>query len=222
MENQDIRQDQQVSVIIEQTPTLVKKAEELTIRDEGTSKLANDIQIALSDNIKKLEERKKYYIGPAEETVKRFKNAFAERIEPLKEAKEIIRRKLRDWLILLEERQRKEEEKKRAKEEKKKNLSRDFLGDEAPAPETPKKEDRPTVQSGLGKSYTQKFWTFEVEDAEKIPRKIGDVEILVLDKVAVNSLIREHTKVINGVSSCDLKITGLRIFQDYRIGSRKQ
>lgn len=199
--------DTEVVQIEQKIPTLMDKANSLKITDELSSKVANDVGVTLKKMIRALDDKRKYYVGPSNETIKRINNSFNEKILALKEAYEIVREKLQTYIIDL----RKKEDAERAEKNKK---ASEFLGSEEPAPmQSP---PPPThVTSQFGKSYTQKRWTFKEVDIEKVPR-----EYLLLNEKKVNAMIKAHTKTVKGVSKCDLKIDGLEIFQDEKLGMR--
>lgn len=203
---QNIQKDQEITLIQKNIPILTKKAEAVIVKDELTSKTANDIALTLKKMIRQLEDKRKYYVNPLNETIKRINNSFKEKTEPLTKALNIIRDKIQAYMI---EQRRKQERERIGKQTK----DAEFLG-EQPKPE--KQPPAPTqVTSSFGKSFIQKRWTWKLVDIEKVPR-----EYLSLDEKKINAMIRAKTQVVKGISNCDLKINGIEIYQKDSMGMK--
>ena len=198
---EEIKQDQEIAVINEKLPSLQTKIEALVVKDEPSSKLMTDYCGFIKDAISKVEERRKYYTGPLNETIKRLNNDAKAITAPLSELLRIGKDKLMSYIEAAREKERAEAEaKQKAIDEmaKKNNL---------PSVEV-KVEEKHQVKSSIGAVHTSKRWTFEVLDFSKVPD-----EMKLINEVKINNLIRAHTLTVGGVSSCGLEIAGIKIFQ---------
>lgn len=61
---EDIRQDTEIAIISEKVPSLQNKIETLVVKDEPSSKLMTDYCGFIKDAIDKVEEKRKFYVGP--------------------------------------------------------------------------------------------------------------------------------------------------------------
>lgn len=210
---QDIRADQEVITIQQAAPGYVDKARAITVKDELTSKGANDIVLALKKMIKRLDDRRKFFNKPLKDHAKAIDNDFADRMAPLKEAYEILRGKLETYVVEQSRIQRAKDEKIRIENEKKAEAASGFLAEDVKPPEVAKTNTQ--VRSSFGKSYLVKNWTFKLVNIEKVPRAY-----MVLDEKKVRNMIKAQTVVFNGVNRCDLKIPGIEIYQSEKIAMR--
>jgi hypothetical protein len=198
---EEIRQDTEIMVIEEKVPSLKTKIEALDVKDEPSSKLMTDYCGFIKDAIDKVETKRKFYVAPLNEAVKRLNNDAKSISGPLTELLRIGKEKIMSYLNAV-----------RIKE------SAEAVAKQARIDEMSKKTGLPTVKveveekrqvkSSIGAVHTTKRWTFEVIDFTKVPD-----DMKLVNEVKINNLIRAHTSTIKGVSSCDLEIAGVKIYQ---------
>jgi hypothetical protein len=206
--NEEIKQDTEIAVIQEKLPSLQTKIEALIVKDEPSSKLMTDYCGFIKDAISKVEEKRKFYVGPMNEAVKRLNNDAKAITAPLSELLRIGKDKLMSYIEAAREKERIEAEaKQKAMDEmaKKNNLPKVEV----------KTEEKRQIKSGIGQVHTTKRWTFEVVDFSKVPD-----DCKLINEVKINNLIKAHTVVIGGVSTCSLEVAGLKVFQKEDISIR--
>lgn len=145
-----------------------------------------------------LEERRKFFVAPLKAHVKDIEAELKLVSGPLMKADAIIRSKVVDYRIKIEEEARKEEEKLRRKAEAKQKKQEEKAlskGEEPPPPPPVPTVEVPKTTEGV---TIVKTWTYGIEDIKKVPR-----EYLTLDTVAVMRDIRQGIR----------EIPGLRIYQ---------
>lgn len=205
---EDIKTDQQVVVITKEVEPIQAKVDGLVIKDELSSKYATDLLAFVTKAKRRLEERRKFFVGPLNEGVKNINNEFKSLTQPLEEMESSIKQKMMSYMEATRAKAREEAIAKQTAMDK---VAKD---NDLPAVEVVPEEVR-QVKSGIGAVHTTKRWTFKVVDETKIPR-----EYFILDEHKISGLVRAHTKTIHGVSSNDLKIEGIEIYQTESIAIR--
>lgn len=205
---EDIKQDTEIIVINEKLPSLQSKVEALEVKDEPSSKLMADYCGFMKDAIDKVETKRKFYVGPLNETVKRLNNDAKAITAPLTELLKIGKDKIMAYLNMTREKEKKEAE------EKQKRLDEMSKVNGLPSVKV-EVEEKHQVKSSIGAVHTSKRWTFELVDFSKVPD-----DLKLINEVKINNLIRAHTQVIKGVSTCDLKIEGINIYQHEDVNIR--
>lgn len=186
--------DKQVLAIQAESTDLVARAENFQIISEKTASDANTILHWIANAKKALQERMNFFVKPLKDHVKKIEAEFKLVSEPLIRADAIIRCKVVDYRIMIEEAARKEEAELRRKAEakQKKQEEKALAKGEAPPPPPP----IPTIEvpKTMGGVTTVKNWTYDVEDIDKVPR-----EYLILDSGAVMRAVREGVREIPGI-----------------------
>lgn len=181
----EVIQDQDVQLVVKQTPSLVEKVTSLQVTDERTSKLGNDVLVAIKKMLAKLEDRRKFLVKPIKDHAKAIEDDLKKYSNPLKEAYDIARQKVTQYVVEVDR-------KNRAEEAKKASLVSSFL-DEKVVPIEPEK--KPGVTSSLGKSFTKKIWKCtEVIDQSKVPEQYKEIAM-----PKVNAAIRSGVREIPGL-----------------------
>lgn len=147
-----------------------------------------------------LEERKKFFVTPLKDHVKRIEAELKLVTGPLTQADAIIRGKVVDWRIKVEEIARKEEvELRRKAEAKQKKQEEKALakGEDPPPPPPVPTVEVPKTTGGI---TMVKTWTYGIEDIGKVPKEYKSE---VLDSVSVMQAIHRGVR----------EIPGLRIYQ---------
>lgn len=194
----EVLKDKQVLAVQSEAADIVTRAQNFHITSEELASDANNVLHWIAKAKKSLEERRKFFVQPLNDQVKKVNALFKEITGPLIKADAIIRSKVVDYRIKLEEEARKEEEKLRRKAEaqqKKKEEKALAKGEEPPPPPPAPKVEVPQTIGGV---TITKPWTYGIEDINKVPRKY-----LTLDTVEVMQAIRQGIR----------EIPGLRIYQ---------
>lgn len=145
-----------------------------------------------------VEARKKFFVTPLKAHVKEIEAELKLVSGPLNQADAIIRAKVVDYRIVLEEKARKEEEVLRRKAEAKQKKVEEKAKSKGEPPPPPPPAPRVEVPQTIGGVTITKPWTYGIENINKVPR-----EYLTLDTVAVMNAVRLGAR----------KIPGLRIYQ---------
>jgi len=194
----ELLKDTQVLVVQKESANIVTRAENFQIVSEETASDANKILHWIAGKKKIIEDRKKFFVTPLKNHVKEIEAELKLVTGPLMQADAIIRSKVVDYRVKIEEEARKEEEKlwRKAEAKQKKQEEKALAKGEDPPPPPP--APRVEVPKTTGGVTLTKTWTYGIEDINKVPR-----EYLTLDTVAVMRAI--NLKVRN--------IPGLRIYQ---------
>lgn len=202
--DENIKQDKEVAVIEQELSPIEVKVNTLIVTNESSAKLATDYGVAISTYLKKLEEKRKFFVQPLVESQKRINAEFKVLSERLEVMKEVLKGKLLSYRQIVEEVAKKTQEK----------LNEMAQKNGLPAIEKPIIENQ--VKSSVGLSFTIRRWNFRVLDEAKIPD-----EFWLLDEMKIRSRMREGIKNIHGVSQCDTKIEGIEFFQEEDISFKR-
>ena len=199
---QEIRSDQEVVVISREIEPIQAKVADLVIVDERTSKIGSDLKEFVKRAWKKLEERRKFFVGPLNDHIKTINNEFKSIMLPLEEMEESLKAKLMSYMQVEREKQRKEAEEKQAA------LDKMAEANNLPKVEV-KVEEKRTVTSSLGKSWTRKTWAWRISDEKKIP-----AEYWIIDEKKIGNMVKAFTRTIDGKSTNNLHIEGIEVYQE--------
>lgn len=200
----EILQDHEVQVIQKETMPLQEKINALDVIDEPSSKFATDLLAFITKAKRRLEDRRVFFTKPLNEHIKSINNYFKSFGDPLDVMDRQIKGKLLGYRQMMQEQERKKQD------EIKKFAEENNLPAVKAEPEISN-----AVRSSIGSSFAVKRWTWAVEDETKIPR-----EYLIIDEKKINAMIRAQAKTVKGVSTCDLKIEGVKIYQEESISVR--
>lgn len=206
-----------------QIKTIIGAANELTVVDEAGSQHAAKFLGDLKGEIKRVEDMRKDLTTGLNHTLKQINSSFKMRSEPLTKAEVIVKKKLGVYLDEQERIAREAEAKAQAEKDAAEKKARDEAaaakkaGDKE-AEEKAKAEAEaiksqevvveaaPTaVRTDAGLVSSKKVWTFEIEDASKVPDSFK-----VVDEKAVRK----------AVSDGEREIPGIKIFQKTQIATR--
>lgn len=149
--------------------------------------------------VKEIDEERKTYTAPLDESKKRIMAKANAIIKPIEEYMEKINKAMGAW-YLIEEKKRAEEQ-RRLEEEAIKNAPKEATDVAVPVVESIK-----TTQGNVGKNTAIKYFDFEVVNVNEVPR-----EYLTLDESKVKDAINK-----GGVK----EIKGLKIVEKVRFSSR--
>lgn len=225
----DLKNDKEIVAISQQAPSFIQKVDAIRISTELQSKSANDLLTWLKQAYKTLEAKRIAKTKPLNDYVKTLNSEFAEKMNPIEHAIEILNGKMRDFLLMMRrkaqeeaDRKAKIEQERLDKEAKEKATAEaDLLEEAVPAVITPtvvvkaNPVANATVTSSLGKTFLRETFAWKVVDASKIPD-----EYWLLDEKKINALVKAHTKTEKGKKMNDLKIEGVEIFLEADVASR--
>ncbi|MCK5612611.1 hypothetical protein KAR91_62645 [Candidatus Pacearchaeota archaeon] len=171
---------------------MVLKASRLVIKTTTGEDNAYEALKVIKERLKFIEGKRTKITKPLNASLREVNALFKELTQPLKDADDIIRGKV----LGFREQQRLIAEKEEAKRHKL-QAAHKAKGHKVHAPAV--------VEAVVGKSTTQKRWTFEVLDITKVPEMY-----LVVDSAEVNDAIADGER----------KIPGLRIYQKESLSVR--
>ena len=188
---------------------LEKKMETIAVTEERHVVEATEFLASIKGRIERVEELRKFFVGPLNEQVKTINGMFKEQLAPLAAIDEKVRSVVSAYKLAEIKKEREEEVKKAAKLEKE-NAKRAKAGKEkviVPVEVAPKRGT--TIKTESGKMTEKVVWEFEVEDVHKIPLKIRK-KILdeALKKGVVKSIVKKE--VVAGAR----EIAGVRIYEN--------
>ena len=192
--------ENEVKEIAEQTRDIVQVAENSVIETEQNLVEASDMLSYIAKTKKAIEEKRKFFVKPLNDQVKRINEMFKGYAAPLEKADGIMRKKV---LVYRQEQDRKrraeEEALRKLQEKEQKRLERlaKKNGDVAPPPPIitpfiPQQEK--TVQSDLGAVSAKMVWEFEIVDENKIPN-----EFKIVNEKAIRAAVKAGVRNIPGV-----------------------
>lgn len=145
-----------------------------------------------------MEERRKFFVQPLNDQVKKINALFKEISEPLDKADAIMRPKVIEWRakVDMEIQKKNEELRKKAEKERQKQEEKALAkGEVPPLPMPIPTIEVPNTVDGIS---TMRVWTYEVVDITNVP-----LRYLALDSGMVMTAIRQGVR----------EIPGLRIYQ---------
>lgn len=190
----------------QQTRSLLKTIESLTITDEQSLAVAVETGVIASKMLKDLELARKKFVDPLNKELKETNAFFKRFIEPLSSLKQALADQISAYHK--EQVQIKLEEQRRAQAILDKQRAEAIQqGKHVPsvAIDLPPEEIQATVQSDTGQATARKRWTYKVVDLQKVPRRY-----LCLDTKAINEEIRIGAR----------EIPGLEIYQETGVSFR--
>ena len=193
--------DKEIQKIEKEVPALVGKARDLKVVTEEGLVEGTKVVSAIRDRLKIVEARRKFFVGPLNDHIKRinswFKSTFTNVLE---EADGIVTDKLLEY-------RRKEAEKIAKKNERIVEKAEERAESKGVKFEPPP----PVMQAkSVGLGTFSKRWTFEVVDLGKVPNTY-----MALDESKVRRAITGNA-LVTGVR----EIPGLRIYEEEVLSRR--
>lgn len=188
---------------------LVKRAQEVEVRDEGSLRLAVETAAAAKKLDGAIEKLRKQYVEEPNRFIRAVNNLAKRYQDRLKQVESGLKRKISEYQYQLELERRKAEA--AAQEEARKLQERlqaeaQAAGVEAPqvvAPVIPEKAT--TVRTAEGSAIQRTQWTFEVVDPALVPR-----EYLTVDEKAIRAAVKAGVREIPGVRIYEEFVTVIR------------
>lgn len=187
-------QTTEIQKIETETSPIIKQAMDMKIADDAGVGSASVVLKNISEMKKGIEERRKFFVAPLNDQVKKINELFKDIVFPLEEADKMIRGKVSTYRSEQAEIARKEQERlNREAAERQKALDA-----EAKALNVePVKVAAPVVApppKSIGNVQTRKVWKFEITNRSVVP-----AEYLVVDEVKVRQAVMSGAREIPGV-----------------------
>ena len=201
------------------------RAEAMVVATDEDASYATDLRSQAKTRLKKIEEQRKFLKEPALEQCRRIDQMAASACLPFNGIVKVLDVKLVDWDTLQRQKRIDEEKARRAAlqaqldAEKAAQMAKAMEGDEDAA-EAVAEIERNTerimaapiapatgIKTAHGNFYVQERWTYEIVDAERIPRSFLMVDEVKLGKYAV--AMKEHA-VVDGVRFFTKQVPGGR------------
>ena len=181
-----------IQILEKKVSPMVKVSEDYKIETVEDVDRASTILKGLRDTERTIENKRKEFTQPLNQSLKAINDSFKKITEPLVIARTVLTQRVVDWKIAEREKLEKEEARRRKIQE-----AHEAKGHEIKAPVV---LERPEAK--IGNTQTRKVWTFELTDFGKLP---DDYKIVDMPKVRAD--------IRNGVRD----ISGLRIYQEEKL-----
>jgi len=167
---------------------------------------AGDLIKIVKNKINKIEEQRKSWTKPLDESKKRIMENVRDVIDPLKDFESSVKQVMTDWYMKEKARKDKEQAKLEERAKAKAIKEQKECGADIPImPAIPVVNDIKTQRGDMSVTTMKKVWKFKVIDETKVPR-----EYLSLDEVEIRRAIREGKR----------EIKGLEIYQEDQLNIR--
>lgn len=173
--------------------SFVSQAEKQEIANQTDVDFANVILKHISEQVKMIEEKRKTFTQPLNQSLKEINSTFKELVKPLEKAKTILTHKVMDWRRAEQEKIRIEQERIAKEEERRRKIqeAHEKQGHEVSEPVV---MVRPEPLKVKDTTTTRKVWKFKIIDSTKIPR-----EYLLVNEIEIRIAIKKGIREISGV-----------------------
>lgn len=201
---------QKTVVMIEKdTQTVFKKVNGVVVRNEKEMNEAGELLSQVKSRLKRVEEKRKEYVQPLNDQVKKINGDFKALAEPYVEMEKVLKGAIGSYVA---EQQRLERERVRAEEEARREEARKLAEKEKISNrkalaqiEKPVEEVvKTSVKTDTAKVITKTVTKFEIVDESKVPDEY---------KVVSEQLVRK------AVNSGVKKIAGVRIYEETQVSA---
>lgn len=168
---------------------IVSKAKRVEIANESQREITTAHLEGIAKALKKMEGLRKQFVKPIKDSAKAIDQFFKERTAPMKEAEQVLRSKLGEYLDRIEA----EAAAANAKAQEDHAAATEEIEALGGAPVAAPAVIAAPVKK-VGSTTTRKVLHIEVEDLRKVP-----ITYLVLDESAVKSAYKAGTKTIPGL-----------------------
>lgn len=159
---------------------LIKLANDTQVKNQANADVANVVLTKITKGLKAVEEKRKSFTGPINQSLKEINNTFKKLTAPIIEAKQQLSSRLMSWRADEQRKQQEIEDKARREEERRRKISKAQGGK---GEITPVAVPAPTLQKDTTK--TRKVWKATVYDLTKLP-----VQYILADQVRINETMR--------------------------------
>jgi paraquat-inducible protein B len=169
------------------------QAEEQEIANQTDVDFANVILKHISQQMKMIEEKRKTFTQPLNQSLREINKTFKELTTPLQTADKILSDKVMAWRRVEQDKIRIEQE-RIAKEEARRRKIQDAHKRQGHEISEPIVMTKPKPLKEIDTTKTRKDWTIEIIDSTKIPR-----EYLIVDERDIREAIRRGIREIAGI-----------------------
>ena len=191
---------QKIEVIKQEVDQFLYEQQEIIISSNDQYTQAGDTLKVVQNRIKKLEEKRKEYTQPLDESKKRIMADFQSISKPLEEFVGNVKTEMIKWARA--EQQRKDEEQKKLEAEA---LTKAKAEGKSEVEVAIVNQEVKTQRGDVSTTTVKKVWKAEVINETEVPR-----EYLTVNQVVINQAVRDGVR----------KIPGVRIYQDEQISIR--
>lgn len=187
-------QSTEIQEITTQTGDIMATAKGIVVTDDPQMAAASNVLKTISDAKKQIEGKRKFFVEPLNEQVKKINALFKSIVAPLDVADEMIRGKILDYRKKQAAELAKEQErlnKEAIKEQKKVDAKAERMGVEST---TVVPKTVAPAASMVGAATVKKVWKFKVTDPAIVPR-----DYLMVDETKIRNAVREGVRAIQGV-----------------------
>jgi hypothetical protein len=162
---------------------------------------ANDILKKIAAGLKVIEDKRKSFTAPLNQSLKEINATFKQMTEPIETAKKDLTSRLMAWRNAEQARIRAEQEAAQREEERRRKIqeAHKAKGHEVKETITPVEKPMPFAMNDTTK--TRKQWTYEIINETQIPR-----EYLQVNGPAITKAIRDGEREIPGVKIYEKEI----------------
>jgi len=195
----DLVLENEVRDINYEVTTIETQANQLTVVDEADAKIAANMLGQIAKAKKTVEEKRKFFVAPLNEQVKRINDLFKQITTPLEKAEATLKAKVLAYRQEQERKRQEEEEALRRLAETQQRKMEKLAAKNGmpipppiPMPVMPRQEK--TINSGTTQLTARTVWDFEIVDESKVPR-----EFLMVNEKALRAAIKTGVRNIPGV-----------------------
>ena len=219
-----ISPDEKLVLISADIKKIKKRVGIIKITDEKTYASANKLVIDIKNRVNRLDELKDETVKPIKDFVKVVEAKLKEPRDKYSSMELTVKRSMSDFQIEEESKVREKEAKLRAKREKEIEKA-EAKGKPAPVTPVPIVERKEaTVKTDEGKSTAKKIIKFQIEDAEKLPKKYRDqIFAKAVEKGIADQIMRPQMKLGLEISRDEksgevvTKLKGVKVWEDFDI-----
>ncbi len=198
-EEQPAMPEVKLAEITKEVDNIQRKATTIVVTSAEELKDATVFVSGVKARMDKIEEWRLFFTKPLLDQKKKIDDLFKAQAQPLERVFATVKRAMSDYALEVERKAREEEEKLRKAREAQ-DAKREAAGKPINlAPVRTVEREAATVRTEAGSSTQKKFWTFEVTDATKVPKKYTKVD---------------ETAIRNAVKAGEREIAGVRIYED--------
>jgi len=173
--------------------SFVLQAERQQVASQTDADFTNVILKQISEQVKMIEEKRKTFTAPLNQSLREINSTFKELTKPLQTAKNILTQKVMAWRREEQEKIRIEQE-RIAREEERRRKIQEAHKEQGHEISKPVVMTRPEPLKQRDTTQTRKVWKFKIIDVIKIPR-----EYLMIDESNIRDAIRKGIREIPGV-----------------------
>jgi malate synthase len=186
--------NQEIQTIQSSSNAFIEMANAHMVLDQEQADKANDILKTITNGLKQIEDKRKSFTAPLNQSLKEINATFKQIVEPIENAKSALTKRLMQWRSQEQERIRQEQEKARKEEERRLKIQEAHAAKGHNCKETITPVLAPMPFSVNDTTKTQLRWTYEVVDVSQVP-----LQYMIIDGPEITKAVREGVRDIPGV-----------------------